>query len=346
MKGIKLLFFADTHLGFDFPVRPRVRKARRGQDFFDNFHRIISHARRSRPDVVVHGGDLFFRSNVPAPVIDKTYNALLEFAETGIPLVLVPGNHERSRLPSSLLLGHPNIHVFDEPKTITLSLSNADVSFSGFPFQRHDVRARFPAILGQTGWSDAEADLRLLCFHQAVEGATVGPGNFTFRNGTDVIRMRDIPAEFHAALSGHIHRRQTLTARHATGATPVIYPGSTERTSFAERDEEKGFCELEFTFDASTVSWRLAQRFISLPARPMRDIVLPAHKDIISWKALVRDQLSRLPERAVVRFKPSPGSNDGPPPCDVVSALSALVPEGMIVQFSRAFFSRTRTATA
>jgi DNA repair exonuclease SbcCD nuclease subunit len=71
--------------------------------------------------------------------------------------------------------------------------------------------------------------------HQSVEGAQVGPVNFTFRNGPDVIPRRAIPRRFAAVLAGHIHRHQVLDA-----GAPVFYPGATERTSYAEAGETKG----------------------------------------------------------------------------------------------------------
>jgi DNA repair exonuclease SbcCD nuclease subunit len=86
------------------------------------------------------------------------------------------------------------------------------------------------------------ADLRVLCLHQCIEGATCGPGNFTFRFGPDVIRTADLPRNVVATLSGHIHRRQVL---QRVGGPPIVYAGSIERTSFAEAPETQGFVVVE-----------------------------------------------------------------------------------------------------
>ena len=82
---LRILFFADTHLGFDFPLRPRVDIRRRGQGFFDNYQRLLDYAAESKPDLVVHGGDLFFRRRVQPKIVDMAYQALMKFAENGIP---------------------------------------------------------------------------------------------------------------------------------------------------------------------------------------------------------------------------------------------------------------------
>jgi len=63
---MRVLFVSDTHLGLDLPTRPRVVRRWRGQDFFESFDRALEAARSGDVDVVVHGGDLLFRSRVPA----------------------------------------------------------------------------------------------------------------------------------------------------------------------------------------------------------------------------------------------------------------------------------------
>ena len=68
-ERVRILLLADTHLGFDSPPHPRVTRRRRGPDFFANFERALQPARRGEVDLVVHGGDLFFRSKVPAALV-------------------------------------------------------------------------------------------------------------------------------------------------------------------------------------------------------------------------------------------------------------------------------------
>ena len=122
-----------------------------------------------------------------------------------------------------------------------------DIAVAGFPCERDRVRDRFAEVVEKTGWRSVPAAIRLLCLHQTVEGATVGPADFVFRGGPDVIPGRAIPPGFAAVLAGHIHRHQVLTADlHGRAlAAPVLYPGSTERTSAAENGETKGCVTIE-----------------------------------------------------------------------------------------------------
>jgi exonuclease SbcD len=257
-REIRFILFADTHLGYDYPIRPRIQRRRRGEDFFDNYRQVLAYAARTNADFVVHGGDFFFRSKVAAKIVDLAYASLLEFADR-VPIYIVPGNHERSVLPASLFLSHPNIHVFADPCTFEVPLDKACVALSGFPFERVDVRGRFRSLVKRTGWQRTKADIRLLCMHQTVEGATVGPGDYTFRFGRDVIRSSDLPPDFLAVLSGHIHRRQVLRTLARNGhSPPVIYPGSTQRTSIAEKDEVKGFYEIRI-INQPGAGWKLGE---------------------------------------------------------------------------------------
>jgi DNA repair exonuclease SbcCD nuclease subunit len=228
---------------------------------------------------------------------------------------------------------HPRVHVFDTPRTFVVNVKGTRVALAGFPYVRDNVRGRFAQVLEQTRWRETPADVRLLCIHHCVEGATVGPADFMFTTADDVIRARDIPTDFAAVLTGHIHRHQVLT-RDLTGrrlAAPVLYPGSIERTSLAEIDEPKGFMVLHVT--EGLVSWE----FRRLPARPMihrkvtvdgvaaaeldasiRAIVADAPRDAVlsirvtgtlsaeHWRVLSASRLRRVvPDTMNVEIKPA-----------------------------------------
>jgi exonuclease SbcD len=257
---MRVLFVSDTHLGIDLPARPRVVRRRRGDDFFQNFERALAVALRGEVDVVVHGGDLLYRSRVPARLADAALEPLRRVASAGVPVLIVPGNHERGRIPYPLLALHDGLHIFDRPRTFVLDARGVRVAFTGFPYTP-DIRRRFRDALADAARGAEKADVMVLCMHQCVEGATCGPGTFTFRFGLDVIRRADLPHHVAAILSGHIHRHQVL--RQPAGP-PVIYAGSVERTSFAEAAETKGYVVLELAH-----SGMRGFEFRPLPARPM-----------------------------------------------------------------------------
>lgn len=304
--SLRVLFLADTHLGFDLPVRPRVTRRRRGHDFFANFERALEAALTGRVDFVVHGGDLFFRSRVPASLVQRGLAPIKRVADAGIPVLLVPGNHERSRIPYEMFALHERIHIFRRPETFVASVDGVKIAFAGFPYCRHDVRGAFPELLQATGWRDADAEIKVLCIHQCVEGATVGPTNYTFRHASGVVRAADIPRGLAAVLSGHIHRHQILMTdlRGRPLAAPVLYSGSIERTSFAEKDEPKGYLLLECRRDDAPGGALGDWGFCLLPARPMvvRDLRADG-ASAATVEAMVRRAIREASANAVLRLR-------------------------------------------
>lgn len=296
---IRILFFSDTHLGFDYPLRPRLERRRRGLDFFKNFRRVLQRATELKTDLIIHGGDLFFRSKVPDRIIEMTYRLLIKTAAAGIPICIVLGNHELARLRDQSVLEQANICVFDRPRTFCFSKNGASISVTGIPFIRNNVSGKIKELLKSVRQGSRSADISICCLHQAIAGAQVGRQNYTFRNGPDVIGLTDLPSEFQIYLSGHIHRYQQL--KTPTGI-PVLFCGSIERTSIAEQKEEKGFCWLEFDQVASN-DWQLKTiRFEALPTRPMHEIKVPERLtvvgEIITW---LRSTGAELHPDSVVR---------------------------------------------
>lgn len=258
---MRVVFFSDTHLGFDLPVRPRTARVHRGEDFFANFERVLRYAESERVDLVLHGGDLFFRSRVPPAIVDRVYQRLARFVSSGIPLGVIAGNHERSALPASLLLRQPGLHEFAEASTVAFELAGGRLAVTGVPFVG-DARA-FARQVERAG--TLPADAHLLLAHEAFLGAAVE--GFVFGDRADTVRPAELPDRFDAILTGHIHRHQVLWHRRPSGARlPIAFAGSVERTSYAERDEVKGFVELTLTPGAAS---RGRLRFHPLPTTPL-----------------------------------------------------------------------------
>ncbi len=330
-----MLLLADTHLGIDLPLRPRVERRRRGPDFFRNFELALAPALDGQVDLVVHGGDLLYRSRVRRQLVLDALEPLKRVADVGVPVVLVPGNHERSRIPFPLLASHAGVHIFQRPETVRLEIAGLRVALAGFPCRRTDVASAFGSLVDRTDHHTQPADVKLLCLHQTVEGAQVGPVGFTFRRGHDVIPGSSIPDGFAAVLAGHIHRSQVLQRdlRGRRLAAPVLYPGSIERTSFAERYEPKGFLTLrvEPSVDGGRLSgWRFHQ----LPARPMFGLeVDPGSLADVSVEEWLERRLAELPADSIVhlRWVDSRAGVAVPPAAE----LRALAPASMSIELRR-----------
>ena len=282
--------------------------------------------------MVIHGGDLFFRTKVSARLVDLVADPLLRLAGSGMPVYIVPGNHERSRMPLQLWFAHKNIHIFEKPTTFVQQIGERTIALAGFPFTPK-VRDKFTKLVQETQFDAARADIHLLCIHQAIEGAQVGAANYTFRNGPEVIRGTDIPGGFHAVLAGHIHRLQLLECdlNRQLLKTPVIYPGSIERTSFAERNEAKGYVILKF--DPSGVGRKqLDISRVWLPTRPMIKIAINVNgMDKSEIKRQIDNQLQNLKHNSIVRIDLNDPHSKEPVEYIPIAELRALAPAGMII---------------
>jgi len=337
MGIIRILLVADTHLGFDLPFRPRIQRRRRGPQFFANFERALRPALAAEVDAVVHGGDVLYRSKVPARLVEMAFEPLKRVAESGVPIYLVPGNHERSAIPHGHLAQHPGIHLIDRPRTFTLHAKQGSLALAGFPFMRTAIRKHFLDLVEQTGWRHVKADAHVLCIHQSVDGATVGPSGYTFRYAHDVIRTADIPGAFAAVLAGHIHRFQVIAEdlRGKPLKAPVFYPGSIERTSFAEKEEPKGYLILEFETSKASTAGLKDWRFHELPTRPMIQLDLHAAglsaAQIQSW---IQSSLFDIAPDSIVKLKVHGRISEEAMVAFKAPALRALAPETMNINAS------------
>ncbi len=302
---VRVLVLGDTHVGIDTPLRPRVERRRRGDDFLASFEQALAPARRGEVDVVVHGGDLLDRPGLPPAIVERALTPLLAVARAGVPVLLVPGNHERSHIPQPLHARHERLRIFHDPGTAVLTVRGVRVAFGAFAYVRR-VREAFRAVLAATGLVSTAADVRILCMHHCVEGATCGPSDFVFRAAPDVVRGAELPQEVAIVLPGHVHRHQLLQRdpRGAPLPAPVLYPGSVERTSFAEKDEPKGYSLLDLAPDGTGRGRveRLEQR--PLPARPMIERPLAvAGRSRRQIEEEVRHLIDTAPADAILRLR-------------------------------------------
>ena len=243
--------------------------------------------------------------------------------------MIIPGNHERSQFPFDLFHGSSKIYVFDHPKSLSLFLDGYSVGIAGFPFIRANSKRTFLHALNETGYGDLKSDLNLLVTHQAFDGATVGPVDFTFRPGrSDTVLKRAIPLDFKYIAAGHIHRYQILP-HPLDPSLSFVYPGSTQRMSFAEMYEEKGFVEGEL------LNGRIETRFLPLPSHDMEIVEIEAvGKTSNDCELDIRNQFWRLRDDLVIRFNLTGGSKKGDYPNIDFDRIRADMPAVLECQFA------------
>jgi DNA repair exonuclease SbcCD nuclease subunit len=157
----------------------------------------------------------------------------------------------------------------------------------------------------------------------------VGPGDFIFRPGRrDTVVRESVPTDFDYIAAGHIHRYQMLSHPRKPGLH-FVYPGSTQRMSFAEMHEDKGFVEGE------VLNGRVETRFLPLPAYAMEIVEIEAAG--LGPKACERailDQSWRLDEDRVIRFNLTGGETSGDYPAMDFARLRDAMPPVLECQFA------------
>lgn len=332
----KILFLSDTHLGFDFPLKPRVTRRRRGPDFFDSYQQALQPAINGDVDFVVHGGDMFFRSKVHPSIVEKAFEPLLAIADKGIPIIIVPGNHERANIPASLLETHPNLYIFHNPATFSFKINSKMIGFSGFPYYYSGIRDRFSSVVQSTNFNQIKYDALFLCVHHLFAGSHVGVQGFVFKAGKDVISPPCVPHEFDLVLSGHIHTAQKMIHDHNGEKldVPILYAGSTERTSFAERLEEKGAFIINVDLSGQTTKVRPV--FKELNTRSMYQIRLSVDNihSQDEFEKIILFQLSSLEDDSVVQIKLTGKPKQSIQMLIADSVIRKLAPDTMNISFS------------
>jgi exonuclease SbcD len=328
---LKFIHTADTHLGFEITKiaqsDPGGRR-NRADSMFENFVSIVKHGIEIGADLFIHSGDLFNKYYIPREVLDELVRPFKDLVRAGIPVLLIPGNHERSEFPFDLFHGAKNVFVFDRPKSLSLTLNGYSVGIAGFPFIREDSRRVFLKALKETEYEGLRSDFNILVTHQAFDQATVGPVDFTFREGRpDTVSRQTVPLDFEYIAAGHIHRYQILSHPLKPGLS-FVYPGSTQRMSFAEMDEEKGFVEAE------VLNNRIETRFMPLPAYDMEIVEIDAAGlSAEDLEEAIEAQFWRFDKDLVIRFNLTGGKRLSDYPDLDYQRLRAKVPPILECQF-------------
>jgi len=217
-------------------------------------------------DVLVIAGDIF-RNNRPHPLeISSFVQGIKGLWATGIPAVIVAGNHDQDadgRSPALELLdafGVPSLHIYTRPGIVELKTHNGTLQIAALPWpSRAQLLAKTEKNMSAAEINTLLADklvqiIRALGMERRPDIPSVLVGHLSvggaITSSEQVLAMVDealVPmasfeeAGFDAVCLGHIHKAQVLRP----AAPWVAYGGSMERVDFGEEKEDKGFWILD-----------------------------------------------------------------------------------------------------
>ena len=295
-KVIRVFHLADTHLGFS-----AYRKLdpdginQREKDIYETFTSIVDYIIDSRPDLVIHAGDLFDSVRPTNRAISVALEQLIRLSKASIPTIIISGNHETPKLRETghifRLFEHldniypvykdvAEIHYFD--------IKGKKIAVHAVPHCRE--QKQFTEILKGIN-PDPSVDYNILVTHGAVQSIR----EFRMNEFNEyIIPISLIEKKFDYVALGHFHRYVIIQ-------DGIVYSGSIERMSFSEANEDKGIIELNLSLENN----RQSLSFHSFPTRAMIDIEPIDCKDLspkeineriseVSAKIESRDAIIRL----------------------------------------------------
>ncbi len=254
---MKLVHFSDTHLGFgDLDVVNAEGINQREADFYDVFAEAIEKIVRIRPDFLLHTGDLFHRSNPSNRAITFALSQFKRIDESGIPTILIAGNHSTPRSGRSapiLKIMETFSHIHPIYKERYERVEFDEIVFHAIPHINDQRRIEEALFLCEEGIDPHKKNVMML--HCSV-GA-----HYLMREFGEWVYPREWERLFdrmaYVAL-GHWHG-----VGHVPGHQNVWYSGSLERTSSADRRENKGILIVDLDKE-------LKVDFETIPIRPGR----------------------------------------------------------------------------
>jgi len=252
---MKLLHFSDTHLGYGayHKTDEKTGLNQREQDAYDAFRRVIDHAVETRPDLVLHAGDLFDTVRPTNRAISFAVEQLFRLSREGIPVVVIAGNHSTPRLreTGSIFKLFENIEsVHPVYRSRYEKLVFGDMALHCIPHCHSSESMEEELAKFQP---DPSHKFNVGMLHGAVVGISV------FKHGEfneQEIRSGYLRSGFNYIALGHYHEACEV-------APNAYYSGSTERFSFAEvGHKRKGFYEIELGSDEKP-------KFVEIETRPM-----------------------------------------------------------------------------
>jgi DNA repair exonuclease SbcCD nuclease subunit len=291
---VQVLLTGDNHL--DPPaVLFGQRRLERRADHLRCFEEMIRYAEQNKPDLLLLAGDVFDTIRPGNAIRARVMENLRVLHDLGVQVMAVSGDHDTPKnvddgaSPLAVYGNSGYANFFEDQARCTrkrLHIDGLDVDVYGL--SRNPLLKPGEDPLAPVASFDGE--LNILLTHYPVEGF-VG-----FAPHDPIIRLSSIPENCQLVGVGHFHAYQTKELQHTT----IIYPGSTERASFQEENEKKGFAWIEVGKEGV-----VSREHIQTSARPFKtiDAIFPETEPPIEFLESVLDDFKDSSAALRLRLK-------------------------------------------
>ncbi len=253
---MRFVHISDTHLGstgFGRRVSPSGVNQRE-EDICSSFAWAIDKILELRPVAVLHSGDLFHSVRPSNRILTFAIKQFLKLSQANIKVVIVSGNHDAPKQRAlgsvlSVLEVFPNIYPIYKNKYETVKIDSTCIHaiphcLTNDSFQQELAHLRL----------NNQTEANILMLHGVVTGIKeFSMGEFAEQEISDSI----FNLSFDYVALGHYHKYSQVRPN-------VFYAGSTERLSFNEIGQDKGFLEVDLKNGAIN--------FHKVPTRDMLDL--------------------------------------------------------------------------
>lgn len=235
---MKIIHFSDTHLGFnDLDVLNEENINQREADFYDAFSQVVQEIKKTKPDYIIHTGDLFHRASPSNRAITFALEQFRIIDELEIPFVVIAGNHSTPRTN----LSSPILKIFESFKNIYLSYEQRykkvefdNIVFHTLPHMNDDSKALEQIELCEKNIDSKKKNIMMMHCSVGAHYLMQEFGEWVYpKNKEYIFEKMDYVALGHWHGFGHVGKHPN-----------VYYSGSTERTSLNDKRNSKGFIEL------------------------------------------------------------------------------------------------------
>jgi len=255
---MRIVHFSDTHLGYSdyskFDSSSGINQ--RELDVFRVFREIVDYIIETKPDLVIHAGDLFDSIRPSNRAISEALEQFSRLSKEKIPTVVIAGNHSTPRQKSTdtifkILKYFPEIYpVFDGHYT---KLEIGDCAIHAIPhtYSDEDLQESIQKLQ-----PDKNFKYNIMVAHAAIRGVeNASWGEFKEQTLPASVLIPD----FDYIALGHYHRYLKLRDN-------AFYCGSPERFNFNEVNDKKGFLEVELdNFRVKNVPTKAREMIIFTP---------------------------------------------------------------------------------
>ncbi len=266
---MRIIHTSDLHLG------KKVHEYSMIEDQAFILDRIIDNVKRQEADALIISGDIYDKSLPSEAAINLLNDFLTGLSEMGLPVFIIPGNHDSADRLSfgNWLMAKSSVFIqgpytgkirpnylhdeFGKLAIYSLPFIRPSAIKSFFPDRRVDSYEDAVRLCIED--MDIDRSIRnIIMAHQFVTGASRTDSEILSLGGTDSISP-SLFKDFDYVALGHIHRPQKMGADH------IRYSGSPLKYSISEQDDKKSLVQIDL-LDKGNIELSF------LPLKPLRDL--------------------------------------------------------------------------